>query len=302
MDRRIFLRQSGGAAMLALGATTFGRRFAQAQSTPTAGSGAAALAGLGLPELTVTLTAKGFEATPAETPAGWTLVTFENRQTEGEVGPDIMLIPKGETLDSVFAVAATPEAAQPAWLSSAVFAGAPWTPAGKTGQAVVLLEAGDWIDWSGGEALTPAPLTVTAGAGPAAADLKLTADVEVAFKEYSFTGLQKPIPAGPRLWKVANMGSQPHFIIVAAVPAGTTRGQLLAGVGAMMSGTPAPDALDVASLAPAGGGATISPGRSLWLPLDLAAGTYAAVCFFPDAQTDAPHVLLGIGGVFTVAG
>ena len=35
--------------------------------------------------------------------------------------------------------------------------------------------------------------------------------------------------------------------------------------------------------------------------LDLAPGTYIAVCFVPDEETGVPHALMGMVQVFTVA-
>lgn len=36
------------------------------------------------------------------------------------------------------------------------------------------------------------------------------------------------------------------------------------------------------------------------LMVDLAPGTYAAVCFIPDLETGAPHAMLGMTASFTV--
>jgi hypothetical protein len=44
----------------------------------------------------------------------------------------------------------------------------------------------------------------------------------------------------------------------------------------------------------------LSPGRQIWIELDLAPGAYAALCSFPDPATGMPHALLGEIAVFTV--
>jgi hypothetical protein len=68
-----------------------------------------------------------------------------------------------------------------------------------------------------------------------------------------------------------------------------------------MTGTPQAGAVDLGNAAAAGGCSTVSVGQSLYLPLALAAGTYGAVCFFPDQETGAPHVLMGMAATFTAA-
>ena len=45
----------------------------------------------------------------------------------------------------------------------------------------------------------------------------------------------------------------------------------------------------------------LSPGQTSWLALDLAPGTYIALCFVPDRETGVPHALMGMVQVFTVA-
>ena len=40
--------------------------------------------------------------------------------------------------------------------------------------------------------------------------------------------------------------------------------------------------------------------RAAPLALDLARGTYIALCFVPDEETRAPHALMGMVRVFTV--
>ena len=77
MDRRRFLSLGAGATALSFGLTSPSLRQALAQ-------GATDLASLGLPELTVTQTDEGYSVSPATTPAGWTLLTFENQLSAGD--------------------------------------------------------------------------------------------------------------------------------------------------------------------------------------------------------------------------
>jgi hypothetical protein len=69
----------------------------------------------------------------------------------------------------------------------------------------------------------------------------------------------------------------------------------------MMTGTPTADAIDLGSMAAIAGCSSLSTDQSLYLALDLPVGTYGAICFFPDEQTGAPHVMLGMARDFTVA-
>jgi hypothetical protein len=295
MDRREFLRVTGGATILGLGVPTILRQTAWAQGTTS-------LADLGLPEITITMTDAGFQVSPSETPAGWTLITFTNSSHEEEDAPDLMRLPAGMTIEAVTSALATPEAAAPSWIYQTIFAGGPFAVNGTTTKAIANLTEGDWIVFSNGEPqFAGTTLTVTAASIASPAAGSLTADVEVFLPEYAFVGLDKPVPAGSRLWKVTNTGQQPHLMIVFPVPAGTTPPQVLASMTTMMTGTPQADAIDLGNAPAAGGCSTLSVGQTLYLPLDLAAGTYGAVCFFPDEQTGVPHVMMGMAAVFTVA-
>jgi hypothetical protein len=291
MDRRAFLQRLGSTTVLTLTPMTLGNRLAGAQE-------ATILADLGLPELTVTVTDTEYQVSPATTTAGWTLITFEN-QGAGDNSADIMMLPPGETTESLLAAIATPTAAPPAWNYQTIFAGAPWAPAGAFAQAVVLLTAGDWVVFSPAP-LTPASLTVSERDGTPAAPPELTADLEVTMSEFAFVGLEEPVPTGQQLWKVTNAGKQPHFITFSQLPPGATQVQYMDSLTAMMTGAPAAEGLDLANLAIVGGCSTLSTGQSLYLSFDLTAGTYGAICFFPDEETGAPHALMGMAQVFAV--
>jgi len=293
MDRRRFLWLMGSTAAFSLEFTKFGSRLISAQE-------ATKLSGLGLPELKVTLTDDGYQVSPSETPAGWTLVTFDNQQSAGDNSADIMLLPQGESFDSLLAAIATPSDRPPAWAYQVTFAGAPWAAAGTSAQAVVLLTEGNWMVLNGPNPIPPVPLKVTEGGSASATPPALTADQEVELQEYSFLGLDKPLSSGEQIWKVTNTGHQPHLMVINPLPDGTTQGQFMDMVTAMMSGTPSPDAGAPEGPPAAGGCSTLSTGQSLYLALDLAAGTYGAICFFGDEQTGAPHALMGMVQVFTV--
>ncbi|MEZ4529990.1 MAG: hypothetical protein R2855_03080 [Thermomicrobiales bacterium] len=45
----------------------------------------------------------------------------------------------------------------------------------------------------------------------------------------------------------------------------------------------------------------MGPGQDQSSELDLAPGTYIAVCFIPDMATGMPHAMMGMAASFTVA-
>lgn len=291
MDRRSFVWLVGGTAALTLGVPRFGGRRARAQQDTD-------LTALGLPEVTIAVDDEGYTVAPASTPAGWTLVTFDNRQGAGDNSADLMLMPPGESIEDLLASVGSPDAPPPAWVFAATLAGAPWAAAGASGQGLVHLTEGEWAAFSPSP-LAPATMTVTEGSDTAATPPDVAPDREVEMQEFAFVGVDGAIPAGPQLWKVSNVGKQPHLMTVSPLPEGTTQTQFMEGVMAMMGGTPPPDAVAAPSPPTVGGCSTLSAGQAIYLALDLAAGSYGAVCFFPDAETGAPHVMLGMAQVFT---
>lgn len=293
MDRRSFLRMTGGAAALSMGFMTPVVRMAGAQTK-------VGFTALGLPELKITVTDHAYQVSPAKVPAGWTLVTVDNQQKQGGTSADIMAMPAGQTPDGILkslAAAQAPGAKIPDWLFQTTFAGAPWAPASSTAQSVVRLDAGDWLVFSP-LPLTPATFSVTAnkaGAAPA-----IGADVDVTVQEFAFIGLDKPLSAGSQIWKVTNIGHQPHMMVISEVPAGTTQDQLVTSTMALISGQPDPKALPPDKMRDAGGCSSLSHGQSAYLSLDLTPGTYGAVCYVPDQRTGEPHMMIGMSWIFTV--
>jgi hypothetical protein len=293
MNRRHFLYLTGGATALSLTLSRAGMGRIAAQEDTTD------FASLGLPELHVTRTEVGYAVTPETTPAGWTLLTLENQLPAGDTSADIMAIPAGESLESLFGgLSADPTAPPPPWIYEVTFAGAPWAATGASAQAIILLEAGDWVIYSP-EPVAPATLKVTGADGSVPADPGVTADLEVTMQDMAFLGLEGPLATGPQTWKVTNVGPQPHLMSFSPVPPGTTQAQFIEMLTASM--TASPTSGPPGEVPPTTGGvATMSSGQSLYLALDLAAGTYGAVCFFPDRETGAPHLMLGMAQIFTV--
>ena len=98
----------------------------------------------------------------------------------------------------------------------------------------------------------------------------------------------------PLLLKV-RVSDQTHEFQLVRVPAGTTKAALLQCLtGPQSACTLAGEPID------SGGAASIAPGSTQWVELNLAPGTYAAWCFVPDINTGMPHAFMGMITVFTV--
>ena len=258
------------------------------------------LAALGLPEVTIAVTEAGYAVSPTETPAGWTLVTLENQLAAGDTSADIMLVPPGESLEALLSAVADPNAGPPPdWVFQAPLAGAPWVAAGHAGQALIHVTPGNWAVFSPSP-LAPASLTVTEADAVGDDPPAVTASVDLTMQDFAFVGLDAPLPSGPQLWKVTNAGPQPHLMSLAQLPDGTTQVQFLDEVMGMMSAPPPPDGIAPPGPPTAGGCSTLSVDQTIYLALDLVPGTYGAICFFPDAQSGAPHAAMGMVQVFTV--
>jgi hypothetical protein len=319
--RRLVIRNT---AALAVVTTAMAGRAREVTAWTQDASPAAglALAGLGLPEVAITVTDVGFQA-PAQIPAGRVLLTATNAGGQ-PADVNLALPPPGVSLADVASLFGPPAATAaaddslagedgvPRWIYEATWAGGPIVPPGETVQTVVELVPGAWILLNDAPSppQVPQPITVggdaggTAGAGasPAATAWEPVADVAVELQEYTFVGLDRPVPAGLQTWRITNTGTQPHFVLLAKGPAGITVDQLMTLVMLPPNATPPPGfpykQSDFDFNQP--GLAVLSPGYTSWLALDLAPGTYAALCFVPDEQTGVPHAAMGMFAVFTV--
>lgn len=273
-------------------------------------------AGLNYPALKITVTDAGYEVATPQVAAGRYLVTLDNTGKQG-VAAHLMLPAGGHTLADVEAAVAAANAtpapgaspaagagAPPAWFYQSKFAGGPAAPAGTQVQAVVDLTAGTWLVFSPDPSvhLKPATLTVTGGT-PTAAGPEPAADVTVQLQEYAFVGLDKGVPAGKHVWKVSNVGKQPHIIVLTTAPKGITMDQVMTLVSLPGNATPPPGfpykESDFDFNQPGLG--LLGPGETAWPVFDLKAGTYVALCFVPDEKTGAPHAAMGMIAIFDVA-
>jgi hypothetical protein len=201
------------------------------------------------------------------------------------------------------ASAATPAADQndfPPFLYSAVIPGGPGDmPPGGTLQALVTVSAGDWLVFGDGE---QQPAAFSAVDGPDSRTDAPEAARTVDLNEFSFTGLDEGVTAGAQIWEVKDAGKQPHMLVMAGLPEGTTFNQIMALVQSDTSGTPQASGLTDEDITPVAAGVLLmSSGQTLWLPVDFEPGTYGAVCFVTDPSTGMEHVQEGMVSVFTVS-
>ena len=262
--------------LVAAGFWAGGLRFTSAQSDADS-----LFAGMGYPELAIEISDTGIELPPS-IPAGRTLISVHNSGSM-PARAELALDPDPSSMSS------TPATLIPNWLANNTFPGMPnWTPHGATGYAVSDLLPGSYTVSSG---MTVRMLTVTGPpelvASPAP-DAEPPSTATVTLFEFDFQ-LPANVSSGAQIWKVVNAGRMPHELQLAAIPAGTTRDDLLDAIGrAQMPGTPV------------GGLSQLSPGSAAWLEVDLPPGTYAAVCYIIDPDTGDPHAVEGMVEVFTV--
>jgi hypothetical protein len=281
--------------VLATGSSTVATEGASPTSTSSR------LADLDYPELRLVAMDEGAEA-PREVAAGRYLVVLENRGTPG--GPaafsDVQFIrlPPGITLEDLNGAFANQEAPIPDWFGDIDSAGGIDVAAGETGYAVLDLEPGEWYVGVG-DTNPFTPLTVTGGAKAVTAP-DPSADVTVELRDLA-VDLPDQIPAGRTVWHATNVGHQPHFLTLVKTAELLTVAQVQALAGLPEGGTPPPGVPDPATVEVLPVELrNLSPGREVWVEMDLAPGSYAALCFIADPATGLPHVLLGEVDVFTV--
>jgi plastocyanin len=284
------------AALLALVAGAVGYRSGPAVAREEPG-----LAGMGYPELRVVRSADGYE-TPTEASPGLVLLTVE---AAGEEAADVIIarLPEGVTIEQAQEmIRASADEEFPDFAYEWAFAGGTIAAPGETSQVLLDLEAGEWaillsVDEPGAEEVRPLSVEVGTGTTMEPPD----ADAEIELQEYAFVGLPEGAAAGRQIWQVTNTGEQPHILVLLSSPEAITMEQIMTLL-SLDEGSPPPDDLgfDPSTIVEGGFVHVISPGQTVWVELDLAAGTNIALCFIPDRETDMPHALMGMIGIFTV--
>lgn len=169
---------------------------------------------------------------------------------------------------------------------------------GKTSDAVIMLEPGDYILTcfipSPGE---PMPrlmkgmvksLTVTPS-GNASVDPK--GDVHLTLSDFKFV-LSKPLTAGRHVLHVMNTATQPHEAVLVKLAPGETASSFARWADEGMKGRPPG--------IPIGGTTMIAHGRTVAVPVNFVPGEYGLVCFVPDVTDGKSHSTHGMTETFTV--
>ena len=236
----------------------------------------------------VTVHAKDFAygSVPAQIPAGMTTFKLIN---DGQAlhHMEIVRLDSGKTMANLQAELAKP-AAPPAW---AAFQGGPnAADPGKESNATLDLQPGNYamiclVDVPGGvphfaKGMVQ-PFTVTAATGPQSP--APTSDMTVTLNDYTFD-LSTPLTAGTHTFAVKNAAAQMHEVELLRLAPGKTVGQVL---GWMNKPAGPPPAAAIGGIAP-------FSGTTNYFTADITPGTYALICFVPDAKDGKPHFMHGM--------
>jgi len=291
MDRRTLLI----AAAAALSSSRLSA-FAQ-EATPTTGG----LSGLGLPELSISVTDSAYEGIPDEVTAGRYLLRSEAGEGDNSVG--FLKLPEGMDVEGFLGALEESSEAPPEWYFTTELAGGVSGP----GAAVIELTPGDWIAWGDNPMAQIAPFAFTvtgeAEATPSAS-ADIPADVTITMFEYGFE-VEGQLRPGQQTLEVVNIGAQPHFLLDFMVPDRITGEQIMRVLELdMTGGTPeaGEDLPDPDSFQPGVYVPTLSTGRRQWHEVDFQPGWHVLICFVPDLASGQPHAMLGMYDVIEIGG
>lgn len=233
----------------------------------------------------VQVTATDYAFTVQDTmPGGWVTLRLTNNGKELH-HLQLIRLEQGNTMVD-FAKWTSP--ALPDW---AVAVGGPTgTPPGSSNEAIVNLAPGNYVAICVIPSADHKPhiakgmlksLTVVP---PAQAATPPASDVAVTLTDYDFT-FTKPLTSGKHVLRVETTSSQPHEIVIAKLPPGKTPPDLLTWVDNQTGPPP------VESIV---GSTSVNKGEVNLVPLDLAPGNYALMCFMLDAKDGKPHAVHGM--------
>ncbi len=191
--------------------------------------------------------------------------------------------------------------APPEFFFTSAFAGGTYAPAGETAQVVLDLTPGEWVAW--GDPSAPQEPVIVNVTGEMPSDLpEPESGATITMAEYSIEVTEGELTPGQQVVKVTNVGAQPHFVFIAKGPDSMTEADIEAIIEAEMTGTPAATDIDPdADFDDVAGTGTQSMGTDIWIPVDLEAGKYVMVCFFPDIESGLPHAYEGMYNVIEVS-
>jgi len=254
----------------------------------------------GYPKLGITVTNDAYVPATETVPAGWVILEITNK-SDGEIGAGIIGPPSGMTRDELLQLASTPTAGDeaPSFLYQAVLpGGVNGVQPGETRQAIVFLPANDWAAFGDGD--TQQPGFFSSVDGPDSVTTEPTGTASFTLGDFYFGGLDKGFPAGQRLVKITNEGKQPHMAVLGKGPNDMTLEMVNQALARSEDATPAPGELSEDQLTFVPGVVMISSGQTMYMPMNLDAGTYLAICFFSDPATGQAHFMEGMITIFAV--
>lgn len=264
---------------------------------------------LGLPEINLRQTVDGtITGAPSEVAAGRYLVSMAS---VGEIASYVNFVQVPAGLSPAEATAQMLDAARNDTPHEGfLYGGGSYALDNTAVRFVVEVTPGDWriaisrqAGFEGEEVMQLLPLTVTGGsaiATPMAGEIPATVTLEL--RDVAFGGLARPVPAGPRIWQVTNVGEQPRQVVYWRVPRAVTTDEFLQMMGGLMSGTPVAGGLTPDQMTWVGYAAILSPGQTVWEEFDFAPGNYLVVSYVFDPAAGLPAFLLGMVQPFTVEG
>ena len=266
----------------------------------------------GFPTATVRLTDDAILA-PSEIAAGPTVMIVENEE-EGPGHAFVLRVPDDITdaelarsLSGGTIVESTPD-----WFWTADFLGnADRATTEQPSVALVGIEPGRYVVGDPYRPVTEFAQFSVAAPALAAADLP-EPDLSVDLFEMGFS-LPDQIEGGPQLWQVTNTGGMLHEIAIFPVPTGATPEQVQAAVTAELDAEFGGDPAQARAAIDALGGewvgfssnlvagvGVLSPQAATLAQVSLEPGTYGAVCFIPEPNSEMAHLMLGMTDVFEV--
>jgi len=323
LTRRATLTSSlklSGAGAVALAAMRFDGLTAFAQDSTHRGN---VLAGLGLPEIDVTIADTGYEGITGDLTAGLYLVKAANSgSAPGYIA--FMQLPVGMSLDDLMAMLGSsggtpttdempsPESGSdqgpPDWYYTTYLAGGAGVGPGATATFVINLQPGNYVVWGEDPSAPQAPVALTVTGEAASPEASTLPPANVAIQEQATNSgftfvIGNAFNKGSQVVEVANLTDQPHFVEIDKVPDGTTLDQVTALLQGEMSGTPVSEGLSEQDFQPFYFIGTQSAGTRQWHELSIDGGTYVIACFIGDpTRGGVPHAMEGMVNLIVVPG
>lgn len=229
--------------------------------------------------------------------SGITTITLQN-DTEIDFQPTLARFIEGATMEDFMAAMQAQDFA--GMLATVSALGSATAKPGESIDITYDLIAGDYLllNFSPAGPPTLLPFTVSEHEGEAVETPE--ADVEIVMVDFAF-GLPSEMITGDAVWHFSNAGEQIHEIVIFSVEEdATVEGVTTAVMEAMMAATPGtPPEMPYEEVFSFVG---ISPGENAWMTVNLAPGTYAALCFIPDTTSEEliSHLAHGMITIFTV--